>query len=47
MIEDEKLKSLKEGDLFGEIAVLTHLERTTTIKTKEYCTLAYIEKPVF
>ena len=41
------LKIMKEGEYFGEIALMTNLKRTTTVKAKEFSTLGFLSKKVF
>ena len=38
---------LEEGSYFGEISLITNLKRTTTIKTVDYATIAYIQRENF
>ena len=42
-----QLKTLKMGDYFGEIGILTNLKRTTTCKASNFCTLSSICKERF
>lgn len=48
MIKQEtKINKLKEGRYFGEIALITQLKRTTTCKSSDYTTLAYLSRDCF
>jgi len=38
---------LEEGDYFGEIALITNLKRTATVRAMDFCTLAYLGKAIF
>ena len=40
-------KTLKQGSIFGEVAIITQNHRTATIRSKYYCTLAKINADVF
>lgn len=39
-----KIKSLQDGDLFGEIALFTKLKRTATIICEDYSNSAYLNR---
>ena len=39
----EYLDRLHEGEYFGEISLITNLKRTTTVKTVDYATIAYMK----
>lgn len=43
------LETLKVGDYFGEISLITNLKRTTTIKAadEQFSTIAYIQREKF
>eukprot|EP00347_Sterkiella_histriomuscorum_P009696 403340228 len=41
---DEIFKLLKEGQFFGEVALLTKLKRTSTIKSSDFTNCAYMTK---
>jgi len=44
----EFVKVLKPGEYFGEIcAILPNVKRTATVKAKNYCTTAVLDKPDF
>ncbi|MFH1100731.1 MAG: cyclic nucleotide-binding domain-containing protein [Methanobacteriota archaeon] len=47
--DDEKssLATLKEGDYFGEIALIKKVTRTRSVQAKEYCNLYALEKKNF
>jgi hypothetical protein len=36
------VKAMVEGSYFGEISLITHLKRTTTIKATDFTTLGYM-----
>jgi len=35
------------GAYFGEIALITNLKRTCTVRAKEFCTLGFLSKRIF
>ena len=37
---------LEEGSYFGEIALITKLRRTATVKTTDYCTMATMSRDI-
>ena len=41
------LGTLRDGDVFGEIALLTHAPRTATVRAKTSCDLMVLDKPSF
>jgi CRP-like cAMP-binding protein len=41
------LTTLKEGDFFGEIAVLFSQPRTATVRADDYCDLYILDKDTF
>ena len=41
------IRELKDGSYFGEIALITNLKRTCTVKAKEFCTLGFLSKRDF
>ena len=41
--KEERIARLKDGLYFGEIALITNLKRTTTVKACDFLTLAFIE----
>lgn len=41
------MRTLAEGEYFGEIAALTNLRRSATVKAFEFCNLAYLDKSDF
>ena len=43
----KKVNALKNGELFGEVAILNNSKRTATVKANNYSTIAHIEKDVF
>ena len=47
MKQNIKVNSLSQGDMFGEIALLTNSGRTATVKSQNYCTMASLSKKVF
>jgi len=47
MKNEVMVNSLKQGDYFGEIAILTDSVRTASVKSSNYCTMACIHKRVF
>ena len=44
---DEEVNVISDGNLFGEIAMLNKCQRTATVKTVNYCTIASITKQEF
>lgn len=46
-MQGQTLKSLKQGDLFGEISLMAHIPRTATVKTKENTLLLEIPNAAF
>jgi len=40
--EEMKIARLREGNYFGEVALITNLKRTATAKANDYTTLAYL-----
>ena len=38
---------LKDGDFFGEIALLKSTTRTVSVRATDYCSLYYLEKESF
>ena len=45
MVKPEKhINILYQGDIFGEIGVLTNLNRTCTVKTRETCVFQTLNK---
>lgn len=47
MKHNNLIRYLEQGDFFGEIALLTDTERSATIKSTNYCTLAGISRETF
>ena len=45
--ESSVLTTLKEGDYFGEIALIKKVVRTRSVKTEDYCYLYSLEKNIF
>jgi CRP-like cAMP-binding protein len=41
---NETVSSIREGAIFGEIALLTKLKRTATVKSTDYTGCAFITK---
>ncbi len=41
-VNDEVYKLLKEGSFFGEIALLTKLKRTATLRSSDYTNCAFL-----
>jgi len=41
------VNSLDEGEYFGELALISNLNRTATIKAEDFCTLVYLDKKAF
>lgn len=41
---NETVTSIKDGTIFGEIALLTKLKRTATVKSIDYTGCAFITK---
>ncbi len=39
--------TLKDGNFFGEIALLNSIPRTVSVRATDYCELAYLEKEAF
>ena len=44
---NRKQKILKPGDFFGEINMIYNCKRTASVRSKNYCTLAMLEKKSF
>ena len=44
-VVQEKIDILTKGQLFGEVAALTHLKRTCSIITNETCLFQSLDKP--
>ena len=44
---DKYVRRLNQGEYFGELALLSQCQRTATVKSSNYCTLASVEKNVF
>lgn len=42
IFENKTIRYLKEGSIFGEVALLTKLKRTATIQSEGNCTCAYL-----
>lgn len=42
LFENKPIRFLKEGSIFGEVALLTKLKRTATIQSEGNCTCAYL-----
>ena len=42
--EEEVYRIMKEGSFFGEVALLTKLKRSATVKTTDYSNCAYMDK---
>ena len=47
VVQQNKIGKLKKGDYFGEVALITNLKRTTTIKSVDYSTVAYLTRENF
>ena len=47
IVHQTKIGKLKKGNYFGEIALITNLKRTTTIKSVEYSTIAFLTRESF
>ena len=45
--KDRRVKELKRGQLFGEVALLKNCRRTATVKSMNYCTCAALETDNF
>ena len=41
------LKVIKEGEVFGELAILYHCKRTATIMTREKCRIWSLSRATF
>jgi len=41
---DKKVRTLKDGEHFGEIALLTKMKRTASVRANEYCTISSMSK---
>lgn len=41
---DKKIRTLKDGEHFGEIALLTKMKRTASVRANEYCTISSMSK---
>ncbi len=39
-----KVNTLKAGDYFGEIGLITELKRTSNVTSMDYCTLSFLDK---
>ena len=42
--EDQLINFLDNGTYFGEIALLTNLKRTATVRAYKFCTLSVMDK---
>ena len=42
LFENKTIRYLKEGSMFGEVALLTKLKRTATVQSEGNCTCAYL-----
>lgn len=47
VIQENRINRLKTGKYFGEIALITNLQRTATVKAADYTTLAYLTRESF
>ena len=47
MKQNVYVRSIFQGDYFGELALLTQTPRSATVKSSNYCTLAVISKSLF
>lgn len=47
MKENKYVKQLVQGEYFGEVALLTNTQRTATVKSSNYCTMASLDKTAF
>ena len=45
--EDQLVRTLSSGQIFGELSLISHCKRTATVKSKDYCTLAALDKDSF
>ena len=45
--DQEKFKTLKSGDFFGEMSLLFGCRRTATVKAMQFCECAYIKRDNF
>ena len=45
--KDPKPQPLQQGNFFGEVSLLFPCLRTATVKSQNYCTLAYLRKDNF
>jgi hypothetical protein len=45
--EDNEVRRVSDGDIFGEVALLNKCKRTATVKTVNYCTVSTITKQQF
>ena len=45
--QEQLVRTLENSAIFGELALITHCKRTASVQSKDYCTLAALEKEAF
>ena len=42
--ENEKIGVIREGEIFGEVALVTNSRRAHTVEAKDYCTVGVLSE---